>query len=315
MIRVFIVLQVAVVAAFGAGPPLQNFFRPFDGKNCDIVWEAPTNFPTSVRIFAVTPTKFASATISNLLELAELTPENKRRPVQQGVFLENDVLSYATRDDTRQVSVVPSQGFFAMSNDGVFAALPKQKPVGVPDDPEATTLALNLVRKLGLTPSELPQGSDGKLLPFELSEGTVLHKDKTSGQVVTNIISRTVRINRRIDGIPVSGMAGITIKFGNEGKLASLNWTWRAIKPSGLCPVPNAAQFVSRIRSGQTLIHPEHEGKLFQKLTIKQVQLYYWENEVSNPQTMIYPFAVLQADALQDNRTSKLEILVSFAND
>jgi hypothetical protein len=315
MIRVFTILQVAAVAAFAAGPPLQDFFRPFDGKDCDIVWEAPPHFSRAVKIFAVVPTHFSSATISNLLELAELTPKNKRRPIQQGVFRGKDVLTYANKEDTRHVDIVPSEGFIVLSRDGVFAALPKQKPVGVPSDQEAATLALNLVQKLGLRPSEMPKGPDGKFLPFDVSEGTVLQKDKATGQIVTNIISRTVRINRRIEGIPVSGMAGISMKFGNEEKLASLNWTWRAIKPAGVCPVPSAAEFVSRIKSGRTFIHPEHERKLVRKLTVKQVQLYYWENEGSNPQTMIYPFAMLEAEAPQNDRTSKLQIFVSFAND
>lgn len=314
MIRLFIVLQLAAVTAFGAGPPLQEFFRPFDGAGCDIIWETPTNLPASVRIFAVVPTKFSPATISNLLDLAELTPKNKRRPVQQGVFLETDVLTYANRDDTHHVDLVPSQGFMAMNRDGVFAALPQQKPVGVPSDREAVALALKLAENLGLNPSEL-KGPDGKLLPVDVSEGTVLQKDKASGQLVTNIISRTVSITRRIEGIPVAGMAGISMKFGNEGKLASLSWVWRSLKPDGPCPVPSAAEFVSRIKSGRAFIHPEHEGKRLQKLTIKQVQLYYWENEGSNPQTMIYPFAILEAEAWQSNRTFKVEMFVSLANE
>ena len=312
MIRVCIILQAAVLAAFGAGPPLGSFFRPFDGKDSQVTWEAPTNFPSSVKTFAVVPTKFSPETISNLLELAGLTPQNKRRPVQQGVFLGKDVQTYANRDDSQHVDIVPSQGFLALNRDGVFAALPKQKPVGVPNDQQAAALAVKLAENLGLNPSEL-KAHDGQPLPVDVSEGMVLQKDKASGRLVTNIISRTVGINRRIEGIPVAGMAGISMKFGNEGKLASLSWVWRSIKPAGVCAVPSAAEFISRIKSGRAFIHPEHEGKPLPKLAIKQVQLYYWENEGSNPQKMIYPYAILKAENRQSNVTSALEIFVPFA--
>lgn len=313
MIRVCIFLQAAILAAFGAGPPLQDFFRPFDGKDSEVTWEAPTNFPSSVKIFSVVLTKFSPETISNLLELAGLTPQNKRRPIQQGVFLGKDVQTYANRDDSQHMDIVPSQGFLALNRDGVFAALPKQKPVGVPNDQQAAMLAVKLAENLGLNPSEL-RGHDGKPLPVDVSEGTVLQKDKASGQLVTNIISKTVRINRRIDGIPVAGMAGISMKFGNEGKLASLSWVWRSIKPAGVRPVPSVAEFVRLIKSGRAFIHPEQEGKRLPKLAIKQVQLYYWENEGSNPQTMIYPYAMLKVEDRQSSKPFMLDLFVPLTD-
>ena len=314
MIRFLLTLQVVALSAQAAGPPLQDFSSPFADKDCQVIWEAPTNFPTSVKIFAVVPTKFSPETISNLLQLAELTTKNKRRPVQEGVFLGKDVLAYASKEDTRQLSIVPSQGFIAVSKDDAFAA-PRQTPVGVPDDKEAPELALNLLRKLGLNTSGLATGSKGEILPSSFSEGSVLHKEKPSGRIVTNVISRSITLTRQIEGITVSGMAGISMKFGNEGKLAYLEWTCRTIKPAGECLVPSAAGFVSRIKSGRTMIFEEQAGKPIQKLTIKRVQLYYWENEGSKPQTMIYPFAVLEAETDLPGKDSQTRLFVPFANE
>lgn len=314
MIRLLLVLHAVALAAQAAGPPLEHFSSPFDGKDCQVVWEAPASHPASVKILKVVPAKFPQEVISNLLHLAELTPANKRRPTQEGVFLGKGVLSYASRDDARQLSIVPSQGFFALTKDGAVAA-PRQAPRGVPDDKQAAGLALELVRRLGLSPSELPSGNAGKLLPFNVTDASVTHKDKASGRMVTNIISRTVSLNRQLHGIPVSGMAGISMKFGNEGRLASLEWTSRAVTPAGERPVPDAAGFISRIKSGRTMILMEQAGKPVRKLTIKRAQIYYWENEGSNPQTMIYPFAVLEAETDLPGKDAQTRLYAPFANE
>lgn len=315
MIRPFAILQVSAFAVLAAGPPLHEFASPFPAKDCEVKWEAPTNLPTSIKNFTVVPTQFAPATISNLLQLADLTPRNKRRPIGGGVFLEKDVQAYGNKEDTRQLTVLPSQGLLALSRDGVLAALPRQKPEGVPSDQQAVTLALALAQKLGLNPSELPRSADGKPLPFDVSEATVLQKEKTTGQMITNIVSRTVCIHRWIEGIPVSGMAGIAMKFGNEGKLASLNWTWRAVKPAGECAVPDAAGFVSRIKSGRTFISQDQAGQPVRRLTIKRVQLYYWENEGSKAQTMIRPFAVLEAETNLPGKDSQTRLFVPLGSE
>jgi len=67
----FIFIQMAT-AALAAGPPFSDYCRPFDGKDFNVIWEAPTNLPVSVKIFAVVPTKFSPAAVSNLLQIAEL---------------------------------------------------------------------------------------------------------------------------------------------------------------------------------------------------------------------------------------------------
>lgn len=78
----------------------------------------------------------------------------------------------------------------------------------------------------------------------------VLHKDKPSGLLVTNVVSREIGLRRQIDGSPVWGDAGVFAKCGNEGKLAYLSATWRAVKPDKDCHVPDVTEFISRIKSG-----------------------------------------------------------------
>ena len=299
--RIILIAQALVSAAFAAELPLQNFCESFNGKDCEIIWAAPTNLPASVKIFAVVPTKFSSATVSNLLQIADLKPDQRKRVDQTGVFAGKDVRFFADRKETRQLNLIPSQGFIVVSKNGALAEPPKEIPAGVPDDKEALRLALDILEKIGISRSELAADSNGKIQPT-YSEESVLHKDKPSGLLVTNVVSREISLRRQIEGIPVWGDAGISVKFGNEGKLAYLSAIWRAIKPDKDCPVPDAAGFISRIKSGRVLIRSEQANVAYKKLTDHQSILYYWENSGSESQTYIYPFAVLEAKTDQQAR-------------
>jgi hypothetical protein len=305
---------VLVSAAFAAELPFQNFCDPFNGKDCEVIWAAPTNLPASVKIFAVVPTKFSPNTISNLLQIAELTPKNKTRSTQDGVLGGKDVLVYANKKDTRHLDIIPSQGTIGLGIEGTIAQIPKEIPLGVPDDKEALRLALDILKQIGINQSELATNANGKIQPT-YSEESVLHKDKPSGLLVTNVVSREIDLRRQIDGLPVWGTAGISMKFGNEGKLAYLSAVWRAIKPDKDCLVPDAAGFTSRIKSGRVLIRSEQANATYKKLTVTKASLYYWESSGSEPQTYIYPFAVLEAKTDLQRENSNVQLFVPFTND
>lgn len=314
--RRFITLAIQMVAfaAFAAGPPLHDYSSPFDGKDCEVFWGAPTNYPPSVKIFTVVPTKFSPETVSNLLQIADLKSTQKKRVDQTGVFAGKDVRFYADRKETRNLNLIPSQGFIVVSRDGTEARIPKEVPVGVPSARESLKLAMNLLQRLGYSQADLVPSSGGEFAPGT-SEASVLHKDKPSGLMVTNIVSREIFLYRQLDGLPVTGSAGVSMKFGNEGKLAYLSIVWRAVKPAKTCPVPTPAEFISRIKSNQALIYVDQAGKPYKKLTIKKASLYYWESEGSQPQSMIYPFAVLEAETDLLGENSRIRLFVPFANE
>src|SRR5438876_1002368 len=124
-----LVSQTAALAAFAAGPPLDVFCSPFDGKNCEIVWDATNSLPRSAEIFQVVPAKFSPNAVSNLLRIIGLTEKDKRRPVQEGVFKEKDVLCFGAKDETKYAVFAPSQGFIAVNQEGVISVA-RQTPSG-----------------------------------------------------------------------------------------------------------------------------------------------------------------------------------------
>jgi hypothetical protein len=311
---IIVAFQVAALAAFAAGPPLQEFSTPFNGKDCEIIWSATNQLPRSVKIFRVVPTKFSPSTISNLLQIAELKPDQRKRVDQDGVFAGKDVQFFADRKETRQLNLVPSQGFIVISKDGTEAKIPKEMPIGVPDSKEALRLTLQILEKIGIRQSDLTTNAAGKFLGSS-SEASVMHKDKSSGQLFTNIVQRDMSLNRQIEGIPVRGGAGIQAKFGNEGKLAYLSVVWRTVSPDKDCPVPDAAGFIDYVKSGRTLIRNEQANATFKKIVVTNVSFYYWESAGSEPQTRIYPFAVLEAQTDKPGENSNIQLFVGFANE
>jgi hypothetical protein len=313
----FLILAQAVgLAASAAEPPLgAGYYNPFDGKDCEIIWDATTNqLPGSIKVWKVIPTKFSPSTVSNLLQIADLKPSQHKRVDQDGVFAGKDVRFFGDRNDTRQLNLIPSQGFIVISRMDTRAQIPKELPSGVPDPKTALQLILEILEKIGVDRSELATNSDGKI-QAGYTQGEVLHKDKRTGQVVTNIDERQIFLKRQIEGIPVTGTTdGVTAHFGNEGKVGYLSVVWRAIKLERECPVPDATDFINRIKSGRVLIPVWAQGG-YKSLTITRVSLSYWENSGSEPQAYIYPFAVLEAKTDQQGENSKVQLFVPFANE
>jgi sulfur carrier protein ThiS len=284
----------------------------FDAAKVEIVWVATNKTPQSAKIFKVVPTKFSPETVSNALNLARLTKNDKKAPTQNGVLAGKDVLSFETRDGMRHLDIIPSQGAIALNRTDVIAT-PREPVTGVPTADEGISNIVRLLPKLGIRLSEIVTNANGKPVPYSRFEQKDFHKDKATGKIITNIVSQAISLNRQINGIPVWGAAGVFVQFGNESKIADLNLTWRSIQPDGEYPVPTGSNFVAAIKSGNALIRREQAEQPYAKVTIRNVQLYYWENDASEAQSHIYPFAVLNADTDATGDNAKIQLFIPFA--
>ena len=312
---ILILVQAAVLAATATESPFGgDYYKPFDGKDCEIIWNAATNqLPVSVKIWKVIPRTFSPSTVSNLLQIAGLKLSQHKRVDQGGVFAGKDVRFFGDRNDTHQLNLIPSQGFIVISRMDTRAQIPKELPSAVPDPKTALRLTLDILKNIGIDRSELATNSGGKI-QAGYTQGEVLHKDKRTGQVVTNIDERQIFLKRQIEGIPVIGSTdGANVHFGNAGKVGYLSVVWRAIRQERECPVPAAVGFINRIKSGQVSI-PAWAGGNYKSLTITKVNFSYWENSGSEPQSYIYPFAILDAKTDQHGDNSTVQLFVPFAN-
>jgi len=295
------------------GQPIQQFSERFDCRpDCKVTWAVTNRLPAKVKTLKVVPTKFSHETTSNLLQIASLTPKNKKSPVQSGVFMGKDVSAFGNREETRSLEIVPSQGFVVLVNREAVAGA-RQLSEGVPERKGVLKHALEQLQSLGVNQAEIATNTLGKVEPRTLSEETEIFKDKISGNVVTNILARWVWLNRQIEGITVSGGSGLLFKFGNLGKISELRLTWRTIEPFKELEVPNPDEFVKLVKSGKTLVRMG-TSQPFTSLTVTNASLFYWENSGTEPQKYIYPFAVLNAKTDKEGEASSVDIFVTFQN-
>lgn len=311
-----ILAQAVVLAAAASEPPFGgDYYKPFDGKDCEIIWDTTTNqLPVSVKIWKVIPRTFSAGTVSNLLQIAGLKPSQHKRVDQGGVFAGKDVRFFGDRNDMHQLNLIPSQGFIVISRLDTRAQIPQDLPSGVPDPKTALQLTLEILEKIGIDDRlGLATNADGKI-QAGYTQGEVLCKDKRTGLLVTNIDERQIFLKRQIEGIPVTGSTdGVRVHFGNDGKVGYMSVVWRAIKLERECPVPDATGFINRIKSGRVQIPTWAQGS-YKSLTITKVSFSYWENSGSEPQAYINPFAVLEAKTDQTGENSKVQLFVPFAN-
>lgn len=157
-------LGMVGLAVFAAGPPLTEFCQPFTAGKTELVWNATNKTPQRVKFFKVLPTRFAAETVSNALDLAQLTPANKLLPRQGGILGGKDVLAFENRDKTRHLDIVPSQGTIAINRKDVIA-LPRKPVVNVPSTIDAIRLLFNLLPKFGIRQSEIVTNERGQPVP------------------------------------------------------------------------------------------------------------------------------------------------------
>lgn len=241
--------------------------------------------------------------------MAGLGETNRKHIQESGVLGSKDVSIYANRDETRHLDIIPSEGTISLHRTGVIAG-PKQTVVGVPNTNAAIDKTFELLPLLGIGNNEVATKVPAKPTPYTFVEQADIHLNKATGKVATNVISHGVSLSRQIDGIPVWGPAGVFANYGNEGKLAELSVTWRFIKPQEKCAIPSVTDLIARIRTGKTWIRDEQAEFHYGKLTVKNMQLYYWESDGSEHQSTIYPFAVLDTETGSTDENATIQLFV-----
>lgn len=304
-------LSIVAVGVYGAGPPLENFCEKLDASHCDVVWSVGTqSSPLSVTVFEVIPTRFSESVISNVLYVSELTPKDKKRPPQSGVFMDKDAIAFGDRAETRHLDIVPSQGWMSFTR---LAARPPRgrNAVGVPTQEAALSRALGYLALLGLSETNIVRDAAGRVAPGQMTETEDSYRDKTTGKLFTNVVNKGLTLVRRINGVPVWGHGGLSVSFGEKAQVEAMELVWRSLKAKMEVPVPKAPEIVERIKSGRALVRMSDQMPV-ERLVIKKAELFYWESEGSVRQTHVYPFLVLRTETGLSGKHSNLDVFLVF---
>ena len=265
----------------------------------EITWIARTNdLPQKVWVYKVIPQRFSQDTISNLLHTGDFSTKDKSHIEGQSPFKDKSILYFADKDKTRYLGIFPPIGWIDYSDEKARSEM-KELVEGVPTEEEALQMAFDFLPRLGISRSDL------------VTETNKIHRvlrergrfDKTSGTLVKEVISRGVFFTRKIDGVEFTGIGlhgGMWIDFGNHGRIAALQASWRKLQPVESHEIAQPDRIVTLIKQGKARISPQEPVNLTEgtRLAVTKMTPYYLGKLGEEPQETVFPFCALEIQAI-----------------
>ena len=283
-------------------------------KDTDIVWAASTNdWPTHLWTYKVIPQVFSDAVISNLMAVGSFTSKD-RTNISNYIDTKDQVIFYGNLEGTmKHLAICPALGFIEY-HDGTAKSASQLKPIAaVPDQDETTRLGLQYLRLIGIDVSQIATKADSCDLDLHWERQTIDYVDQQTKTEVTLTNGYGIFFLRRIDGVNVAGIGlngGAYLSFGNNGKLADLQMSWRNLKPYELNDCPPPQQITEWLRSGHITLHSLSSAAIdyarIQKLTIIKATPLYTGKHYDEPLDVVSPFARFEAVAEEGTNTASL---------
>ncbi len=289
-----IVFICLVSVAAHAGPPLSG--TPFQRLDLKLRWNVRSNtWPSALWTYRVTPASFPPAVISNLMALGSFTEQEKTIPYGGP---DRRTLAFASSDKSRNLSIftVCRGAEYSDRGSGQINML-----VPAPDSNEVLPLALKLLPKLGILPSDLatrPNSTEPRVERTEQEQMIF-----TNNVFLTNICSRGIFFSRRVDGVIVRGSRTSTcrIEFGVHGKILRLSLLWPRWERVKSYPTVDAQTVMQRIRDGRAVLSslpadiPPIDWALVKGVTINGAETVYSGDAKNVLEAQIYPYVALNA--------------------
>jgi len=298
----FPLLLIGFLAANAETTGLELRGQPFKPDTIPVTWSVPkTNLPVALWIYKVVPQQFPAVAISNIMEIAALTAKDKKT-TKDSPFKEKNALYYGDKEGTRHLGISPSLGFIEYKDERAISGM--REPVnGVPDDDQAMQGALKILHRCAIDSSQLAVKPTGEL-KFYRTMGRRGRMDKKTGEDKKEVISRGVSFIRQIDRASFTGIGnagGISVVFGNDGKVAELQIIWRGVEPYKSVAIDAPERFVQWIKEGRSVITEAEPlqinwGKV-KKLNVTKFTPYYMGEGGEDVQRFIVPFADLEIEA------------------
>jgi hypothetical protein len=280
-------------AALGSDFELSRLGMPYKPGDISVAWDATNRLPASCAINRVVARKFDTNLISALLELSGFTEQERTPPLGTGVFRDRDVVYYRTKESSKYLGFIPSQGWIIYKNSNAESA-PKEQPEGVPSLDEALVKSEALLTRLGIKREDLAiDPTSGK--PDYVHAAIERSSPKTTNK---QIVTRYLFFRRLHEGISFHclGLGGIRIGYGNQGQVSELEIVCRAVRPLRAQKIAEPRQITDWIKSGRAVVSSEMpEG--VHSLRIKNAEIRYLEYQGYERQKNIYPFAYLNGIA------------------
>lgn len=300
----------ACARAHAGGLGLDEIGIPFTAKKVEIVWNMATNrLPAMMNVYKVVPARFSPEVISNVVALGEFAEPGKVRNALAPASEGKDCL-FEEVPAHNAISISPHRGRIFYFNDKVIASW-GQPVTGLPSENEVLELSLELAKRLGIKVSEFARKPD--------SDAFLCWRDRRTqggnidGKLTKRETARGISLRRAIGGVSFQGVGlcgGIYVNFGNNGKIAQLDFSWRNLELKRSYPVLSRDEIAKRIKSGKAAIQIEDaDPAKIRKLTITSVMPHYRGQTSAEVQTSVYPFAAIEATADLGDKTLPVTLL------
>jgi hypothetical protein len=182
---------------------LEELGHPYRNDRVKIHWVATNAIPASLNLFTVSPARWSSEFLSNLVVLCGFEASDEviksLAPAQNGH--DANYSDESPKGSRKAIVLNPSRGRVYFHNGGVVA-LPKQEIVGVPSEQEALASALVVLSKLGLSTNDLHR----RPRTGELHYTREIRRQWSYGNPVKQVIARGLYLVRAVDGIGINGL-------------------------------------------------------------------------------------------------------------
>ena len=269
--------------------------RPPVAEGPQVVWSAPTNgWPDIVWVYKVRPQEFPAAVVSNLMALASFTTADRRK---LPLYEDKRTVFFGIPGD-KYLALCPTLGYVEYHDPKAAAVSQLQPVVGVPNQQETTQLGLKCLRLAGIDVSQLATRPGSSELDLHWEVRTIGYTDEKTKEEITLTTQFGVIFNRGGDGIRMGGKGlwgGAWICFGNQGKLADLQISWRNLEPYQLRPFPSPQEITLMLKDGRTF-WPGGEAarRQVRKITVFKATPEYVAKYCEEPEDFVRPHVRLE---------------------
>lgn len=303
----FILITLVAVGSAGFAEDQLSFkgLADFRAPNAQISWQSPAKCPATLWVYKVVTQTYSPAVISNLMALGSFTMDDR-------IQSDTNAIRFRSRDQVRHLEIAPASGWVRYWDNNATDTY-KRKIQGVPSEKETEDKALELLSRLGIQRSDFATRPDSSRLLAFGERSTTERFEKETGERVTSVYERGVFLIRQVDGIHFAGLGlngGAHASFSLGGKLAQFEVLWRNLQPAERRRVASPEQITRWIKEGRAaMTHRDAvDPSEIEKITITGLAPMYMGEPPNEHQTLVYPFAQIEAIADIGSTNSPIQL-------
>lgn len=300
---VLLIVFVNFVSLADSFRPEGEHFQP--ASKVEIVWASTNELPKGLWTYKVVPQEIPMAAISNLMFALDFKWNNLTK-FSDPQIKDKNLIFFADKKTgwNRFLKIAPTLGrveYYEPSENEIDTN-------GVPNASELERLANEILFELGIDRSSLTDEHIG----YESIRGKL---SKYGQRLTTNLVSRGISFNRKVDVSRFGGMPCFMAIFESHERLQSLTVSWPKIQPKQAFFTLTSDEIINGIKGGETVFPKQFcemsDMENAKRLTVEDVIILYMNQKPNSPLDFSYPYSMVKMKADLDGTNSAEFLLQS----